>query len=34
MERHVYPRIVVNFHYKNPSKSVGLVQSEHDLIEM
>ena len=35
--RHVYPRtdVSVSWHYKNPPKCVGLVQSEphHHLIE-
>ena len=37
VRRHVYPRIdvSVSWHYKNPPKCVGLVQSEpyHHLIE-
>jgi hypothetical protein len=37
VERHFYPRTVisVSYHYKNPTKGVGLVQSgpRHHFIE-
>jgi len=36
VDQHVYPRIVVsvNYHNKNPTEQVGLIQSRHHHIEM